>query len=370
MRRVPAWMVIFTTAALVTGCSSAATTAPTTAPTAASASAATTAPTAEASATTAPSATVEEAWNQSDIFKGFDPMTRRPDGLHAGAERRALDECRGRTRSDACLRRADQEPEPEARLPERAAQESPGWRPSRRACARGPRKYGINVATTAATDFDPAKEAAAVETVMAAKPDILITIPVDPAAGAGGLQARPRCRHHDRLLRQPRRRLDRRQPVRRRSAPAITTGWARTRPICSPRRSAGPGTYGFIQLDVVFYNSNNREKGFLAEMAQKYPNIKNVAWAGFTDAATVGAATDAMLTQHPEPRRDLHLLQRRGCRGSSPRSRPPATRTSRSSRTTSTPPTTSSWPRRAATTTGPRSSTPTTKARTRSRPPC
>ena len=46
----------------------------------------------------------------------------------------------------------------------------------------------------------------------------------------------------------------------------------------------GTGTYGFIQLDVVFYNSNNREKGFLAEMAQKYPNIKNVAWAGFTDA--------------------------------------------------------------------------------------
>jgi ribose transport system substrate-binding protein len=61
----------------------------------------------------------------------------------------------------------------------------------------------------------------------------------------------------------------------------------------------GQGTYGFIQLDVPFYNSNNREKGVLAEMAQKYPNMKNVAWAGFTDAATVGAATDAMLTQHP-----------------------------------------------------------------------
>jgi ribose transport system substrate-binding protein len=60
------------------------------------------------------------------------------------------------------------------------------------------------------------------------------------------------------------------------------------------------GTYGFIQLDVPFYNSNNREKGFLAEMAQKYPNIKNVAWTGFTSDSTVGAATDAMLTQHPD----------------------------------------------------------------------
>ncbi len=37
---------------------------------------------------------------------------------------------------------------------------------------------------TASADFDPAKEATAVETLMASKPDILITIPVDPTAGA------------------------------------------------------------------------------------------------------------------------------------------------------------------------------------------
>jgi ribose transport system substrate-binding protein len=60
------------------------------------------------------------------------------------------------------------------------------------------------------------------------------------------------------------------------------------------------GTYGFVQYDVPFYNSNNREKGFLAQMAQAHPNIKNVAWAGFSDPATVGAITDAMLTQNPD----------------------------------------------------------------------
>ena len=60
------------------------------------------------------------------------------------------------------------------------------------------------------------------------------------------------------------------------------------------------GTYGFIQLDVPFYNSNNREKGFLAEMAQAHPGLKNVAWAGFTADTTVGPDTDAMLLQNPD----------------------------------------------------------------------
>ena len=60
------------------------------------------------------------------------------------------------------------------------------------------------------------------------------------------------------------------------------------------------GTYGFLQFDVPFYNSNNREKGFLAEMAQAHPGLKNVAWAGFTTDAQAGEAADAMLLQHPD----------------------------------------------------------------------
>ncbi len=71
------------------------------------------------------------------------------------------------------------------------------------------------------------------------------------------------------------------------------------------------GTYGFIQLDVPFYNSNNREKGFLAEMAQKHPDLKNVAWAGFTTDAHGGRGHRRDAHPAPGPRRDLRLLQRR-----------------------------------------------------------
>ncbi len=143
-------------------------------------------------------------------------------------------------------------------------------------------EYGIDVVVTAATDFAAAKEAAAVETVMASKPDILITIPVDPTAGKAdykpALDAGTTMVFYD-------------NPVDGWTAGkeyvTISTGdhyrMGKDAADLLAQALGEKGTYGFIQLDVVFYNSNNREKGFLAEMAQKYPNMKNVAWAGFTD---------------------------------------------------------------------------------------
>ena len=61
------------------------------------------------------------------------------------------------------------------------------------------------------------------------------------------------------------------------------------------------GTYGFLQLDVPFYNSNNREKGFLAEMAQAHPNHQERG-LGRLHRPRHGRpqATDAMLLQHPD----------------------------------------------------------------------
>ena len=201
-------------------------------------------------------------------------------------------------------------------------------------------EYGITVAATAATDFDPAKEAAAVETVMASKPDILVTIPVDPIAGAAdykpALDAGTTIVFYDNPV-------DGwtagNQYVDHQHRRPLPHGQGRGRPA-RPRRSNGTGTYGFIQLDVVFYNSNNREKGFLAEMAQKYPNMQERRLGRLHRRRHGRCGHGRHADPAPRPRRDLHLLQRRRGPRSSRRSRPPATRTSRSSPTTSTPPTT------------------------------
>jgi len=303
MKRLGRLAAVFVTAVFVASCSSAATTAPTTAPTAApaapSASSAPAAPSVAASAAASTAAAAGgDAWKQSDIFTGFDPMTLDltgytpgPNGEHSTNAADVPDptpDCMAQIKSQ------------HLKLAFLNGLSGNTWMA---AIEKGVRetaaKYGIDVTTTAATDFDPAKEAAAVETVMAAKPDILITIPVDPTSGKANykpaLDAGTTIVFYD-------------NPVDGWTAGneyvTISTGdhyrMGKDAADLLAQALGGKGTYGFIELDVVFYNSNNREKGFLAEMAQKYPDMKNVAWAGFTDAATVGSATDAMLTQHPD----------------------------------------------------------------------
>jgi ribose transport system substrate-binding protein len=286
---------------LIAGCSGAASPAPATqAASSASAATATAVPTTAASAaSSAPSASAAAAtgaWQQSDIFKDFDPLkvdltgyTPGPNGEHSTNAADVPDP------TAACLSQVKGK-----KVAFLNGLSGNSWMA---AIEKGVREksaeYGLKVVATASTDFDPAKEAAAVETVMASKPDILITIPVDPASGAAdykpAVDAGVTLSFYD-------------NPVTGYTAGkeyvAITTGdhyrMGKDAADLLAQALGGKGKYGFIQLDVVFYNSNNREKGFLAEMAQKYPDMQNVAWAGFTTDSTVGAATDAMLTQHPD----------------------------------------------------------------------
>jgi ribose transport system substrate-binding protein len=238
------------------------------------------------------------AWTQSDIFKGFNPMsvdltgfTPGPNGEHSTNAADVPDP------TPDCVAKVKSE---NLKLAFLNGLSGNTWMA---AIEKGVREtaatYGITVPLTAATEFDPAKEAAAVETVMAGKPDILITIPVDPVAGAAdykpAVDAGTTIVFYD-------------NPVNGWTAGnqyvTISTGdhYRMGKDAADLLAAAiGPnGKYGFIQQDLVFYNANNREKGFLAEMAQKYPNIQNIAWAGFTDPSTVGSAMDAMLTQHPD----------------------------------------------------------------------
>jgi ribose transport system substrate-binding protein len=291
---------------LVAGCSSAAspTAAPATqAPTAAPATEApTTAPTAAPATetpteapTVAPSAE-PGAWTQSDIFKGFDPMAVDLTGYTPGPnDEQSVEAAAVPDPTAECLAQVKGK-----KLAFLNGFAGMTWMSAiEKGVTEKAAEYGLDVVATASTDFDPAKEASAVETVMASKPDILITIPVDPTAGAQNykpaLDAGVTISFYD-------------NPVDGwtggKEYVAITTGdhyrMGKNAADLLAKALGGKGKYGFIQLDVPFYNSNNREKGFLAEMAQQYPDMVNVAWAGFTSDATVGAATDAMLTQHPD----------------------------------------------------------------------
>ena len=165
---------------------------------------------------------------------------------------------------------------------------------------------------------------------MASKPDILITIPVDPTAGAANykpaLDAGTTMVFYD-------------NPVDGwtggKEYVGIVTGdhyrMGKDAADLLAQAIGETGTYGFIELDVPFYNSNNREKGFLAEMAQAHPGLKNVAWAGFTDGSTVLPRTPTRCcSRTPTSMASTSRTAVARERTCSPHSRPLATRTSRS----------------------------------------
>ena len=243
-----------------------------------------------------PAAGEPEAWTKSDVLAGFDPLSVDLKGSTPGPN------------GEQSVNAADiADPTPECLAQVKGLKlaflnglAGNTWMGAIEAGVRAKAaEYGIDVVATATSNFDPAQEATAVETLMASKPDILVTIPVDPTAGAANykpaLDAGTTLVFYD-------------NPVDGwtggKEYVAIVTGdhyrMGKNAADLLAQAIGETGTYGFIQLDVPFYNSNNREKGFLAEMAQAHPGLKNVAWAGFTADTTVGPDTDAMLLQHPD----------------------------------------------------------------------
>jgi ribose transport system substrate-binding protein len=239
-----------------------------------------------------------EAWTQSDVLQGFDPMAVDLTGFTPGPN------------GEQSVNMADvADPTPEciqqikdAKLKLAFLNGYAGltWMSAIEAGVKGAAEaYGIEIVATASTDFAPATEATAVETVMASKPDILITIPVDATAGAANykpaLDAQTTMAFYD-------------NPVEGwtggKEYVAIVTGdhyrMGKDAADLLAQAIGETGTYGFLQFDVPFYNSNNREKGFLAQMAQAHPGLKNVAWGGFTSDTEAAEQADAMLLQHPD----------------------------------------------------------------------
>jgi ribose transport system substrate-binding protein len=132
-------------------------------------------------------------------------------------------------------------------------------------------RLGITVTATAEANFDPAKQATDVETAMALKPDIVLTLVVDPTS--------------DQYV-------------------SVVTGdhldLGRADADLMSKAVGGAGSIGYIFHDAVYYVTNNRDREFKRIIECKYPNVKIVAEQGFTEEGKTEAIASAMLTQHPE----------------------------------------------------------------------
>jgi ribose transport system substrate-binding protein len=160
-------------------------------------------------------------------------------------------------------------------------------------------RLGMEIVITTDSQFDPAKQASDVETAMAADPDIILTLPVDPVAAGEAFQ--PAVDAGVKLVF-----VD--NGIDGYTAGeeyvSIVTGdhFGMGRAAADLMAEALPegGKIGYIFHDADFYVTNNRDEYFKAAIEQEHPDIEIVAEAGMTSEAATEEIAAAMLTQHPD----------------------------------------------------------------------
>ena len=161
-------------------------------------------------------------------------------------------------------------------------------------------RAGIQVVVTTDAGFDAAKQRTDIETALAARPDVILSLPLDPVTSAeafreavedgvklvflsnvpGGLQARHRLRR-DRH----------RRPVPDGQAGGGRAGQGASAARARSARSSTTPTY---------YVTNQRDKAFKTTIEKDYPDIKIVAEQGISDPARAEEMANAMLLQNPD----------------------------------------------------------------------
>ncbi|HUR16079.1 MAG TPA: substrate-binding domain-containing protein, partial [Candidatus Limnocylindrales bacterium] len=160
-------------------------------------------------------------------------------------------------------------------------------------------RLGLTLTVTADSNFDPAKQAADVESAMATDPDIIVTLPVDPTQGAEAF--RPAVDAGVKLV------------FNDNGVDGFTAGEEYVAIVTGDHFGMGDaaadlmsqalpdgGPIGVIFHDADFYVTNNRDCRFVAAVEQNYPELEIVATSGMTEEGATESITSAMLTQHPE----------------------------------------------------------------------
>ncbi|MBG1233916.1 substrate-binding domain-containing protein [Aestuariivirga litoralis] len=160
-------------------------------------------------------------------------------------------------------------------------------------------RLGIKVVAETNASFDASRQKADVETIMALKPSLLISLPADPAVGKATYSALQGSKTKLVFIDN--------------AADGFTYGHDYVSLVTSDRAIIGQktaealakamngkGKVGYIFHDADFPVTNQRDQAFLWNLKEKYPDMEVVAKAGMTDPAKAEEIAHAMLTQHPE----------------------------------------------------------------------
>jgi ribose transport system substrate-binding protein len=161
------------------------------------------------------------------------------------------------------------------------------------------RRLGISVVAQTSAGFDPAKQRADIETVAVKKPDVMLTLPVDPVITAAAYKQVARQGTKIVLLSNlPRGMTHGRDYVNvvtddlfdmgKRAADALAAAVGRE------------GDVGYFYRDANSFVANQRDRAFLETITQNYPQVDVVAKQGIADPNTAQEQANGALVRHPD----------------------------------------------------------------------
>lgn len=160
------------------------------------------------------------------------------------------------------------------------------------------KKLGIEITAITDANFSAEKQVSDLETIMAKKPDILVSIPTDATSTANAYQrvadSGTKIVFMDNV---PSGFSAGENYVSCVSADNYGNGLIAADLI--GEALGGKGKIGIIYYDVDFFVTNQRLEAFEKEMAEKYPEIEVVSKMGFQDENGCDVVADAMITQNP-----------------------------------------------------------------------
>jgi ribose transport system substrate-binding protein len=160
------------------------------------------------------------------------------------------------------------------------------------------KKLGIKVVAQTIANFDAAKQKSDVETVMAKKPSVMLTLPVDPTATAAAYKSAAKAGTKIVLLSNvPNGFVQGRDYVS-----VVTDDLFQMGKHAADALAAGIGGSGSIAYffhDASYYVTNQRDQAFLKTIEGNYKNIKVVDKQGIADPNKATDQANAVLLKNP-----------------------------------------------------------------------
>lgn len=160
-------------------------------------------------------------------------------------------------------------------------------------------RLGIEVVAQTDAGFDGARQKSDVETVLAKKPSIIVSLPVDPASAASVYDpARAAGVKLAFVDNSPAGYQHGKDYVTIVSDDLFQMG--NKAGIAMAEALGKKGKVGYIFHDADFYVTNQRDGAFKTTIEKDYPDMKIVAEAGMADPARAEEIAQAMITQNPD----------------------------------------------------------------------